>query len=179
MPSISKKNHKKSNHDRIIHYFDHKQKNTGYSIRIHHNKSLIGFGDGLNNIILSYTNQKMFPKQNVFDNIITDQRPQKIIAELSNYNNLKSSLYPDESHTNNDLDCTRNILLRRNLQLQKLHSNYVFNYFSKIIETDLYISLLCEIKRLDNTNNSLFNILPEDIIINIIQFLQKSHLFDF
>ena len=171
----SSNNFKKYN--RIIHYFNLTENTKNkYSIRIYYNENMKGFGDGLNNIILNYSSN-MFPKPSKFNNIGSikqDLRPQKIIADLSNYNNILPIIV-DNINGNMD-ECTEGMLLRRNINYQRYYSKYIFNYFSNIIEDELYISLLSEINK---TTNSIINILPEDIMIMIIKNLKSLNLFQY
>ena len=178
-----KKNYSNTkNLNRIIHKYSYTQyyQIVNYSIKIYYNKSIIGLGDGLNNIIMTYSNSKMFPKPNIICDMIENNkqlRPQTILAKFSNFNNLKTIPYHESFIKSNNQPIFKKILLQKNLKKQLFFEKYIFNYFSKIIQDELYISLLCEINR--NTSLSYYNTLPQDIIILIINFLTKLNLFDF
>lgn len=156
-------------------------KSINYSILLHYRENQIGLGDGLTNIILNYSTEKMFGKPIVFDKngYIGDKRPQMIICDNHNYNNIIPYIENDENISS---ECYEGQIFRKNINLQRLSRKIVFWNTCKIIQEDLFVSLLARSSMKSNNvlyvNNSLFCYLPYEIIEIIIKNILSLGLFN-
>ena len=156
--------------------------NKKYSIFIPYVLHQCGLGDALSNIIISYSDQKMFgkPKQHTDTGYIKDQRPQIIITDHSNHNNIM--IYVEDRELL--YECCEGAMFRRNLNLQRLSRKHVFWQSCKIIQEDLFLSLFARNMMLSSTgnndviNNSLFAMLPDELIELIINAIKEIGLFN-
>jgi len=168
--------HPSTKHDLVRHFTNPYGEN--YSIRIHHNPDQLGLGDGLNTLMSTYTIGKVFGKPHLYTPYgpQEDTRPQKIISSLSNHNNLIPVIMDDDF--SQMCECTEGSILRRNLSLQRFHQKVVFNYVARQLKEDLWVDLLLPHPAIFNLpNESLFCILPEEIMKIIMSYLQRLDLF--
>lgn len=169
--------------DRRIHKTN--SQSDDYCIVIPHNSGQIGLGDALTSIILEYSSSPMFgaPKIDTPQGPAVDNRPQMIIANFSNYNNSITPL-DDKSSSSDGYDgcdgyeCYKGRCARRYIKSQLIARKTVFWNTCRLIQNDLFISLLTPRQLTSDINNSLFACLPEDIIRIIILELMQIGLFN-
>ena len=87
---ITKKGMTQRRHKTSTYYVNGSKKTTNYTVVIPHIQGQIGLGDGLNTIMLEYSDANMFGKPilDSQDGPKPDSRPQAIIANMSNHNNI-------------------------------------------------------------------------------------------
>ena len=165
--------------------FKHGQKtmSKSYIIIIPCQSNHIGLGDALENIMIQYSDTSVF-KRNV--NCLTtysrrDLRPQTIIANHANHNNIVPFVEDLALLENIEHDeCREGYILRRNINLQRLHRKQTFWTICQKIRENLIVSLFsgCTITAIDTQPNNLFACLPQEIICLIVDNLDAIKLFE-
>jgi len=158
-----------------------------YKIIIHHSKNSIGLGDALEHIMIQYTDSSLFGMLGDTSNTDYhgDSRPQTIIANHSNHNNIVPFVN-DEFVGVSDMDeCRDGYILRRNINLQRLHRKHTFWAICWKIREDLVISLFTGLATLsicintdENRRENLFTMFPSEILCIIVNKLDHIKLFD-
>jgi len=151
-----------------------------YSVVIPFVYQQIGLGDGLTNIMIEYSDVKMFG-QPIIDSptgYIGDKRPQIIIANHHNHNNTLPYVTTPDGTT----ECYEGAAFRRNINLERLSRKHVFLHTCKIIQDDLLTSLFARQLMQHGSsiciNPSLFGYLPSEIVTLIVKQLQSIGLFN-
>jgi len=150
-----------------------------YKVVIPHTPQLIGLGDGLSNIMMNYSDYAMFGQPTDTDTVqySQDLRPQIVLANFSNHNNILPVINDYETRD----ECSEGRLLRRNINLQRLHRHQVFIHFNQQIRDELIISIFsyrymaCQP---DLINQNLFMYLPQELVDMIVKLLTSKYLFN-
>ena len=174
---ITKKGMTQRRHKTSTYYVNGSKKTTNYTVVIPHIQGQIGLGDGLNTIMLEYSDANMFGKPilDSQDGPKPDSRPQAIIANMSNHNNI----LPYVQNPDDCTECYEGTIFRKNINLQRLARKHVFWHSCKIIQDDLFLSLLVRRDMADGSQNTtLFGYLPTEIIEIIIQQIYYIGLFN-
>ena len=153
-------------HKTSTYYVNGSKKTTNYTVVIPHIQGQIGLGDGLNTIMLEYSDANMFGKLflTVRMSPKPDSRPQAIIANMSNHNNI----LPYVQNPGDCTECYEGTVFRKNINLQRLARKHVFWHSCKIIQDDLFLSLLVRRDMADGSQNTTLLDIPTEIIEIII-----------
>lgn len=152
-----------------------------YTISIPCIQNQHGIGDALTHIILSYSSTYSFgtPNEYTNDKFVGDNRPQTVITDFTNHNNVL--LHHEDIDSN--CECYEGTVFRRNINLQRLSRKKVFWQTCKIIQDDLFTSMFARPYMLENSiqnvyNPSYFAILPDELIEMIIKYIYSIGLFN-
>ena len=154
------------------------EKKSHYTISIPYTPAQNGLGDGLTNIMIEYSTGIMFgiPETSTPNGHVPDSRPQTIIANHCNHHNT----LPFVKEPNTSCECYEGTIFRRNINLQRLARKQAFLQSCKLIQDDLFISLLVSGKQThtDHDEINLMGCLPIELIELIVKQIQFIGLFN-